>query len=416
MRVDVDQRNGLGFVVEIKTIPISQIQRAKYNPRKTLKPGDEAYDKLRKAVDTFGLVEPLVWNSRTGTLIGGHQRLSILEERGDTHVEVSVVDLDEREEKALNLALNKHTGEWDFASLADILQELDAGDIDMEIAGFSADELERLMTWTAPTTGLTNEDAVPEAPTNPVTRPGDLWAMGKHRLLCADATVSADVARLLGDVQPGLMVCDPPFGVNYTPGWRNEAARAGKIAYAARREGKVTNDDRADWAPAYSLFPGNVAYVWHASLFGDLVGQNLKDCGFELRSQIVWAKSRFAISRGHYHWQHETCLYAVRKGTTGNWCGDRSQTTLWQVQSVIGDEAKNNHSTQKPVELMRRPIANHTNPGQAVYDPFVGSGTTIIAAESTGRVCYAIDIDPVYVDVAVKRWEDFTGKKAALLK
>jgi len=208
------------------------------------------------------------------------------------------------------------------------------------------------------------------------------------------------------------MVTDPPYGVKYDPAWRNEAAKAGKIAFAARREGRVQNDDRVDWSAAYAFFPGAVVYVWHAGRHASAVEQSLEASGFNIRSQIIWAKSRFAISRGHYHWQHEPCWYAVKKGTTGHWKGDRSQTTLWQIKSVEGDEAKNNHGTQKPVECMRRPVLNHTNPGQSVYDPFMGSGTTIIAAESTGRICYGLEVDPVYVDVAVQRWEQFTGKKA----
>jgi DNA modification methylase len=399
--------------VDIRTIPITKIARAKYNPRKTLKPGDPAYDRLKAAVATFGMVEPLVWNKRTGNLVGGHQRLTILEERGDKKVDVSVVDLDAKSEKLLNLALNKHAGEWEFASLAELLQELGSGDVDMGITGFGAEELERMMTWTAPTRGRTDEDAVPDIPA-PRAKPGDLWQLGHHRLLCGDCTVATDVAKLLGTVRPGLMVTDPPYGVNYDPAWRNEAAKAGKIGFAARREGKVSNDDRVDWSEAYCLFPGAIAYIWHADRHASEVQVSLEKCQFDVRSQIIWAKSRFAISRGHYHWQHEPCWYAVRRGTKGNWKGNRSQTTLWQIDTTVGDKAKNNHGTQKPVECMRRPILNHTNPGQAVYDPFLGSGTTMIACESEGRVCFAMDIDPVYVDVAVKRWEDFTGKQAVL--
>lgn len=260
--------------------------------------------------------------------------------------------------------------------------------------------------------GLTDENDAPALVKEPVSQRGDLYLLGAHRLLCGDSTNATDVFKLLNGVKPGLMTSDPPFGVSYDPGWRNEAARAGKIAFAARREGKVPNDDRADWAEAYALFPGTIAYIWHASLFGKSVQESLERCDFELRSQIIWAKSRFAISRGHYHWQHESCFYAVKKGANGNWQGDRSQTTLWQIQTVAGDEAKNDHGTQKPVECMRRPILNHTNRAESVYDPFVGSGTTIIAAETCGRVAYVMELAPTYVDCIVKRWESFTGKTA----
>jgi len=401
----------------IQTVPISQIERARYNPRKWLKPGDPAYDQLRKGIETFGLVEPLVWNKRTGNLVGGHQRLSVLEERGDTEVEVSVVDLAPRDEKALNLALNKHSGEWDFGALADVLAELHATDFDMEVAGFSEKELKELMAWRPPNAGLANEDAVPEAPNVPVSKPGDLIRLGPHRLVCGDSTDKAAVDLLLAEspALPRLMVTDPPYGVDYTPAWRNEAAKAGKIAFAARREGKVQNDDRIDWADAYMLFPGNVAYCWHASLFGSQVQQSLERSGFELRSQIIWPKTRFAISRGHYHWQHECCFYAVKKGSTGHWQGGRNQTTLWQVETLPEDSAKNAHGTQKPTECMRRPILNHTHGGEVVYDPFLGSGTSIIAAETTGRIGIGLEIDPVYCDVIVERWEQFTGNKAERL-
>lgn len=230
-----------------------------------------------------------------------------------------------------------------------------------------------------------------------------------HRLICGDATVSGDVARLLDNVEPGLMVTDPPYGVDYDPAWREKSWRG------ARSTGKVQADDRSDWREAWALFPGDIAYVWHAGNKADVVAASQQACGFEIRSQIVWAKQHFVISRGHYHGQHEPCWYAVRKGRTEHWAGDRKQTTLWQIanRNAFGgsqDDTSTDHGTQKPVECMRRPIINHTSAGQAVYDPFVGSGTTIIAAETTGRRCYAMDIDPVYVDVAVGRYAEFCGK------
>jgi DNA modification methylase len=397
--------------MDIREIEIAQIKPAEYNPRRDLKPGDAEYEKLRAVIDHFDLVEPLVWNRRTGNLVGGHQRLKILQARGDTSVPAVVVELNDAEERALNVALNQVQGDWDLPKLSELLGELKAADFDLSLTGFDVEELTSLMA-PPPNLGLTDEDAAVEPPREPISQPGDLWILGGHRLLCGDATSAPDVSRLLAGAIPVAMMTDPPFGVSYHPEWRNQAARAGKIAYAARREGKVPNDDRADWSEAYALFPGTVAYVWHASLFGKVVQESLERCDFELRSQIIWAKSRFAISRGHYHWRHECCFYAVQKGANGNWQGDRSQTTLWQIEAVAGDEAKNNHSTQKPVELMRRPIVNHTRPGQSVYDPFCGSGSTLIAAETTARVAYAIEIHPAYVDTAVERWQSFTGKTA----
>jgi DNA modification methylase len=200
--------------------------------------------------------------------------------------------------------------------------------------------------------------------------------------------------------------------VEYDANWRNEADRANGKPYGARAVGKVQNDDRADWSEAWALFPGEVAYVWHAGLHAHTVIESLIRTGFAPRALIVWAKQQFAISRGDYHHQHEPCWYAVRKGGKGHWAGDRKQSTLWQIDKPRKSET--GHSTQKPVECMKRPIENNSTPGQAVYEPFSGSGTTIIAAEMTGRQCFAIELAPEYVDVAVKRWQAFTGKDATL--
>jgi DNA modification methylase len=325
-------------------------------------------------------------------------------------VPVLILDVTEAEADKILATLDP------LASMA----ELDTDAWRALIDGIDSDmpEFRDLLTEFSPQTdvlrGLTDEDAKVEPPVKPITTAGDLWILGKHRLLCGDSTKAEDVERLLEGHIPSLMATDPPYGITYDPAWRNQAARAGKIAFAARREGKVANDDQVDWSAAYRLFPGSVTYVWHASLFSSQVQESLERCGYELRSQIIWAKSRFAISRGHYHWQHECCFYAVREGSNGNWHGGRSQTTLWVITSSLDEESKNNHGTQKPVELMRRPIQNHTVPGQSVYDPFIGSGTSIIAAESCGRICCGMEIVPCYVDIAVKRWQDFTGNPALL--
>lgn len=207
------------------------------------------------------------------------------------------------------------------------------------------------------------------------------------------------------------MVTDPPYGVEYDPNWRNEADRANGKSYGARATGQVLNDDRADWREAWALFPGEVAYVWHAGVFSHTVADSLEACGFEMRALIVWAKHRLVIGRGHYHHKHEPCWYGVKKGGTGHWQGDRKQTTLWEIEH---NKSETGHGTQKPVEAMRRPIENNSQPGDAIYEPFSGSGTTIIAAEQAGRRCYAMELSPQYVDVAVRRWQQFTGKTATL--
>jgi DNA modification methylase len=264
--------------------------------------------------------------------------------------------------------------------------------------------------------GLVDEDAVPEPPASPVSRYGDLWKLGDHHLLCGNATLTEDVERLLSGVVPRIMPTDAPYGVNYHPAWRNRA-----FGESNRSVGEVRHDDQADWRNAWALYPGDIVYLWHAGIKAGVVIASLEACGFEIRSQIIWAKPHFVVSRGHYHVQHEPCLYAVRKGKTAHWQGDRTQTTLWSISNGLsqgGVRAPENeltgHGTQKPVECMRRPILNHTERGDAVYDPFVGSGSTIIAAETTGRIAYAIDIDPIYIDTAITRWQRFTGRTALL--
>jgi DNA modification methylase len=254
---------------------------------------------------------------------------------------------------------------------------------------------------------MTDEDAVPELPQTAVSITGDLWILGgRHRILCGDSTVASDVGRVLNGVNPRLLVSDPPYGVGYDPGWRKRAG-----INNSNRMGKVSNDHRADWREAWALFPGEVAYVWHGALHAAIVAESLEACDFQIRSQIIWAKPSLVMGRGHYHWQHEPCWYAVRG--TGHWNGDRKQSTLWHIENRNQD-TETVHSTQKPVECMRRPILNNSNVGQAVYKPFCGSGTTIVACEKECRVCLAIELNPAYVDIAVTRWQNFTGKHAVL--
>ena len=235
---------------------------------------------------------------------------------------------------------------------------------------------------------------------------GRRLALGPHRVGCGDSTDGGIVQAVLQGASPDLMVTDPPYGVNYDPEWRHRAG-----VNNSSRTGKVANDGRADWEAAWALFPGNIAYVWHGALHATTVAASLERQGFAIRAQIIWAKERLVIGRGDYHWQHEPCWYAVR--SKGNWTGDRKQTTLWTISSKEQD-AETVHGTQKPVECMRRPILNNTSPGDFVYEPFLGSGTTLIAAESCGRACRAVELSPLYVDVAVRRWQAFTGERALL--
>ena len=227
--------------------------------------------------------------------------------------------------------------------------------------------------------------------------------LGTHRVLCGDSTDPETVERLLDGAAPDLMVTDPPYGVQYDATWRYKAGVSSKDGAF----GKSANDDENDWQAAYALFPGRIVYVWMSSLALPAAARGLDACGFVRRSLIIWDKGRIVISRGHHHWRHETCWYAVRKGAQASWKGDRKASTIWEIDKPRKSET--GHSAQKPVECMQRAIHNHKGD---VYDPFIGSGTTVIAAEQEHRRCYALEIDPAYVDVSVKRWEDFTGRKA----
>lgn len=360
------------------------------------------------SITEFGFTNPVLIDEQGG-IIAGHGRVQAAHKLGMAQVPtITLAGLTEEQKSAYVIADNKlalNAG-WDVDLLAAEIAALRDRHYDVELLGFSEKELADLASLSAGAEGLTDENDVPEPPVTPVTQPGDVWLLGRHRIVCGDSTDAEVVARVLAGVKPHLMVTDPPYGVEYDPAWR---ARAGVNRNTAKL-GKVANDDRADWREAWALFPGDVAYVWHAALFGRTVEESLNAAGFDLRSQIIWAKDRFTLGRGHYHWQHEPCIYAVRKGRAGAWQGDRKQSTVWAIPAR--DDAGHGHGTQKPVECMRRPIENNSSPGQAVYEPFSGSGTTIIAAEQTGRACHAIELIPAYVDVAVMRWQAFTGKIA----
>jgi DNA modification methylase len=375
----------------------------------------EQVAQLAASIGEFGFTVPVLVDD-AGVLIAGHGRILAARALGLEDVPaIRLSHLTEAQARAYRLADNQLAlnSAWDESLLAAELRALRTDEFDLGLIGFDGATLDRLLSEAepdAPAAPAGDPDVpAPEPPAEPVTRPGDLWLLGPHRLLCGDSTRASDVARLLGGARPHLMVTDPPYGVNYDPEWRNEAGVS-----ATMRTGKVANDDRADWREAWALFPGDVAYVWHAGVHARTVIESLEAAGFVVRSQIVWAKSRFVLGRGDYHWQHEPCLYAVRKGATGHWQGARDQATLWPISAGGDEDVATVHGTQKPVECMRRPIINNSTPGDGVYEPFCGSGSTTIAAETTGRVCFAMEIDPRYVDVALRRWQVFTGRAAVL--
>ncbi len=368
------------------------------------------------SIREFGFTNPVLIDAADG-IIAGHGRVMAARALGLSDVPcIRLAHLTETQRRAYVLADNRialNSG-WDADMLALEVDSLIVDDFDLSLLGFDDAELAALLNQ--PTDGLTDPDDVPEPPAVPVAAPGDVWLLGNHRLACGSCTDAHTVEALLAGALPHLMVTDPPYGVEYAANWRSEAGKTSPGMKTTPNHkhatGAVENDDRADWRDAWALFPGDVAYVWHAGNKAHIVAESLVASALEIRAQIVWAKSQHVISRGHYHPQHEPCWYAVRKGATGHWTGDRKQSTLWQIPKP--QKSETGHSTQKPIECMKRPIENNSAPGDAVYEPFSGSGTTIIAAEMTGRRCYAVELNPAYVDVAVRRWQDFTGREATL--
>jgi DNA modification methylase len=426
---------------EAKLLVLRYVKRASLrpDPRNARKHSREQVASIANSIGAFGFNNPILHDA-DGVIVAGEGRWLAAGVRGlDEVPAINLGHLTEQQRRAYALADNRIAldATWDEAKLARELAALEAGMA--KLAGFSDKEVERLLASALEvagggvagvSSGLTDPEAIPAAPARPVSAIGDIWCCGKHRVICGDATNGEHVAALLAGGKPHLMATDPPYGVEYDPAWRADEQfvanrrRDGKStiktgAFAAL--GAVQNDDRADWREAWALFPGDVAYVWHSALFAPEVALSLEAVGFERRAQIIWRKPHFAISRGHYHWQHEPCWYVVRQGATGHWAGDRKQTTIWDITSLVGfttqtegENARTGHSTQKPVECMRRPILNNSMVDDAVYDPFLGSGTTLIAAEMTARVCYGCELSPAYVDIIVKRWQDFTGRQAVL--
>lgn len=386
----------------------------------------DSVSKIAGSLAAFGWTNPML--VADNVMIAGHARLTAALQMAEAGIPIPGNDdpwygptvdlshLDKHQRAAYVIADNRLALDagWDQDLLSEELGWLSEDGFDLAMTGFNGDELTALLAGTAPGAGADPDD-IPEAPLHPVSLPGDVWILGRHRLVCGDSTDPATVDLALSGVKPSLMVTDPPYGVDYDPTDRGRARNAdGKLLSVGmkRATGKVENDDREDWREAFDLFPGDVAYVWHAALNPAAAQKMLEDSGFEIRMQLVWAKSAFVVSRGHYHMQHEPCYYAVRRNKTANWKGDRKQSTLWPIDK----QPKNmsGHSTEKPVECMLRPIENNSSPGQVVYDPFVGSGTTIIAAEMGTRVCIAIELKPAFVDVCVKRWQTYAMQTATL--
>ncbi|HUD99381.1 MAG TPA: DNA modification methylase [Bryobacteraceae bacterium] len=419
--------------LQIETWHIDRFVPYARNPRKN----DAAVDRMAASIREFGFKVPVLARS-DGTVVDGHLRLKAARKLGAwpggdiTGLPVLLCDeWTDAQVKAFRLMVNRSVtwADWDEEMLSLELQELAAADFNLELTGFDPRELEDLLTLPD---NDEQADVAPPLPENPVSRLGDLWLCGnRHRILCGDATSPDVVARLLGDRKPFLMITDPPYGISLDSEWRDRAGLNGcgpaepsylKHRTAGHTETSISGDTRADWSDAFALVPSlQIAYVWHASLFTREVLDGLLRIGFLHHQQIIWDKQRTVLTRTHYWFQHEPAWYVRKKNAP--WYGKAGEnSTIWACPSpkfimggskADGDE-KQDHPTQKPVELMRRPLLNHTKRGEAVYEPFLGSGTTLAAAEITERVCYGIELDPKYVDVVVSRWQGLTGSKATL--
>ncbi len=391
-----------------KSIKISELKEYEHNPRKI---GNKEFEKLTSHIKEDGYHQRIIVNNDY-TIIGGHQRKKALLASGyteDSMIDVLIADrlLSEKELDRINVRDNLPFGEYDFDILSsrfDLETLIDFGMPGDMLIGFGEENI------------LNNDEFdTSDLPTEPKSKLGDLYMLGNHRLLCGDSTNPQHVERLLDGANPILMVTDPPYGVKYEPEWRNSIGDAHGVA---KNTGKVLNDDRYDWSEAYSLFAGDVAYVWHSSKYTHKFAENIEKCGFELINLIIWAKQHFVLSRGDYHFQHEPLWYAVKKGKNHNWQGKRDQATVWEIDNnnygASTNEEQTGHGTQKPLECMLKPILNNSEAGQGVYDPFGGSGTTLIACEKSKRNCYMMELSPAYIDLIVARWEKETGEKVVL--
>lgn len=393
--------------MEFKKIKIEQLIHADYNPRKDLKAGDNEYEKIKRSIQEFGYVEPVIVNQHgfedgKYLIVGGHQRTKVLKDLGYEEIDCVVVDMDKQKEKALNIALNKITGEWDFDQLAVLMGELKLEDYDLELTGFDFSEAEQLLDSLKDDNEEPEEDEI-EMPDNPITQKGDVWLLGKHRLMCGDSTDKETVEMLMDGKKANLIVTDPPYNVSYQ----------GKTTDALT----IQNDNMSDeqfyqflldsYTRMYEVADAGASiYVFHADSEGMNFRKAMIDAGFKLAQCCIWAKQAMVMGRQSYHWQHEPVLYGWKPTGAHYWNSDRKQTTLWHFDRPFRNE---HHPTMKPVPLISYPIKNSSKMHDIVFDPFGGSGSTLIACQETDRVCYTMELDEKYADVIVNRYIAHTG-------
>lgn len=387
--------------MEWQTLSVDTLRPAAYNPRKKLKAGDKEYEKIKSSIQEFGYVEPIIVNYDM-TVIGGHQRLTVLKDLGYTEVQCVVVHIeDETKVKALNIALNKITGAWNEQLLADLIVDLQTAQFNTDFTGFEAPEIEQLFSKVHNKEIQEDDfdvDAELQKPT--MSRSGDVWLLGRHRLICGDSTLPDTYATLMNGNRANLVVTDPPYNVNV-----QETA------------GKIQNDNMPDEDFYKFLFAAFTnmeqsmeqdasIYVFHADTKGLIFRQAFHDAGFYLSGCCIWKKNALVLGRSPYQWQHEPCLFGWKVGGKHQWYSDRKQTTIWEYDRP---KASKDHPTMKPVALMAYPIQNSSMSNCIVLDPFLGSGSTLMACEETGRICYGIELDPKFADVIVKRYVESVG-------
>ncbi len=381
--------------MDLRKIKIADLVPASYNPRKALKPGDKEYEKIKRSIEEFGYCEPVIVNSDM-TIIGGHQRVTVLKDLGYSEIDCIVIEIDKTKEKALNVALNKITGEWNKELLADLIAELQDTDFDVTFTGFDPPEIEQLMNSVHDKEIVEDEvdiDAQLEKPT--ISREGDLWLLGEHRLVCGDSTLPETYELLMDGKKANLVVTDPPYNVDYEGS-----------------AGKIKNDKMAEEQFEKFLFAAYVnmeqsmkddasIYVFHSDSHGLAFRRAFEEAGFYLSGCCIWKKNSLVLGRSPYQWLHEPVLFGWKKGGRHQWYSDRKQTTVWEY-----DKPKKNdlHPTMKPVNLIAYPIKNSSMSNCIVLDPFGGSGSTLIAADQLKRICFTIELDPKYVDVIVNRY------------
>lgn len=383
--------------MNLQRIPVDRLKPAKYNPRKDLKPGDPAYEKIKRSLNDFGYVDPVIWNEVTGNIVGGHQRYKVLVADGATAIDCVVVHIENpQDEKALNIALNKAVGEWEPKALAELMADLQLSGYDLGATGFDAAEVDDLFSKVHDKDVKDDDCDIDPDEVQPFVQPGDVWMLGNHRMVCGDSTNADDVARLMEDVKANLVITDPPYNVAY------ESADGKSIQNDSMADEKFYQFLLAAFRNMASyMAEGGSAYIFHADTEGLNFRRAFKEAGFHISGVCIWVKNSLVLGRSPYQWQHEPVLFGWMPNGKHRWFADRKQTTIWNF-----DKPKRNkeHPTMKPIPLLAYPIKNSSAPNAVVLDLFGGSGSTLIACAETDRICRTMELDPRYASVIVERY------------